>query len=467
MFTFDIDDTEVYRKIHFIGIGGISMSGIALLLKESGFIISGSDRNPNPHTKILEDKGVEIIYEQRASNIKDPDLVIYTDAILPDNVELLAAQELDIPVITRGVFLGALMRNYKHAIAISGSHGKSTVTSMISSVMVNTEYKPTILLGGDLDEISGNTLVGGRDYLITEACEYKANILNFYPSTAIVLNISPDHLDYFKNLDHIVDTFIGYMENLNEDDNAIINIDDNNCLKLINHIKGNVYTFGKDNDQADFNIKNIEYDELGRPSFDIFCPNGEVLNLELKVIGDFNIYNATATAISLLITGVNTDLIVSRLANYKPLHRRMEVVGNYNDSKVLTDYGHHPVEIKNTLDAMAQHKKGKLICAFQPHTYSRTKALLDDFSESFYSADEVIVTEIFAAREKFDPSIHSKDLVDKLLANGVKAHYIKDFPQASEYIQSILNPGDSVITTGCGNPHLLAYMIAEKNVELV
>src|SRR5699024_6843361 len=238
---------------------------------------------------------------------------------------------------------------------ISGSHGKSTVTSMISTVMVNTEHNPTILLGGDLDEISGNTLVGERDYLITEACEYKGNILNFFPTTAIVLNISPDHLDYFKDLNHIIDTFIGYIKNLDENDNAIINIDDENCLHLIEHVKGNVYTFGMDNDKADYNIKNIVHDEIGRPNFDIFCPDGSILNLSLKLVGDFNIYNATATAIALLETGVSPELIISRLKSYKPLHRRMELVGTYNNANVLTDYGHHPIEIKNTLDALAAH----------------------------------------------------------------------------------------------------------------
>lgn len=467
MFTFDLDNRGDINKIHFIGIGGISMSGIALLLHEFGFEVSGSDRKPNPYSVTLEEKGVRISYVQGPENIQAPDLVIYTDAIADDNPELMAAKDLAIPVVTRGVFLGALMRNYKHAIAISGSHGKSTVTSMISSVMVNTKYKPTILLGGDLDEISGNTLVGSRDYLITEACEYKGNILNFFPSTAIVLNISPDHLDYFRDLDHIVDTFIGYMENLGEDDNVVINIDDPNCLSLVDHVKGHVHTFGMDNEDADYNIVNISHDDVGRPSFQILGPGGQRLDLSLQVIGDFNIYNAAATAISLLVTGVDPDLIVERLGKYKPLHRRMELIGEYNQALVLTDYGHHPKEIKSTLDALAQHKKGKLICAFQPHTFSRTKILLDDFSHAFYSADEVIVTEIFPAREKFDPSIKSEDLVKKLVANGVNAKYIKDFPEAKTYIQGVLEAGDTVITTGCGDPHRLAYMVAGLPADLV
>lgn len=465
MFTFDINNTEDIKNIHFIGIGGISMSGIALLLLEHGFTITGSDRKANPHTRSLEAKGAKITYQQSSDNINNPDLVIYTDAILEDNEELVAARTLSVPVVSRGVFLGALMRNYVHSIAISGSHGKSTVTSMVSKVMVGTQYDPTILLGGDLDEIQGNTLVGSKDYLITEACEYKANVLNFYPSTAIILNISADHLDFFTGLEHIVDTFQGFIDNIGENGNLVINIDDENCLKLAKAAKCNVYTFGMENKDADYNITNVSYDDLGRPSFDFVCPGGRVLNMALNVIGDFNIYNAAATTIALLETGVKAELIVERLKEYKPLHRRMEVVGRYNEASIITDYGHHPVEIKNTLDALGQHKTGKLICVFQPHTYSRTKALLDDFAESFYSADEVIVTEIYAARENFDPSIRSEDLVEKLIEKGVKATYIEDFHGAAEYVKQVLNPQDAVLTTGCGNPHELAYMIAGIQID--
>lgn len=465
MFTFDIDDKEKIKEIHFIGIGGISMSGIALLLHESGFRVTGSDKKPNPHTRDLEKRGVKVSYEQKSENIKDPDLVIYTDAILDDNPELMAAKNLNVPVVTRGVFLGSLMKNYVHSIAISGSHGKSTVTSMISKVMVDTEYDPTILLGGDLDEIKGNTLVGSREYLITEACEYKANILNFYPSTAIILNISLDHLDFFKDLNHIKNTFKGFIENAPEDGNLVINLDDDHAKSLIPYAKCHVYSFGMENEDADYNITNVSHDDLGRPSFDLVCPDGDVLDLSIKVIGDFNIYNAAATAISLIVTGVDKAIIKERLAEYKPLHRRMEIVGTCKGANVLTDYGHHPIEIKNTLDALAQHKTGRLVSVFQPHTYSRTKNLLDDFAESFYSADEVVVTEIFAAREKFDPTIKSEDLVEKLLANGVNAKYIQTFAEANDYVQSILKPDDLVITTGCGNPHELAYMIAGVDFE--
>lgn len=464
MFEFNLDDHKI-KNIHFIGIGGVSMSGIAHLLHDCGFNITGSDRDSNPHTRALEKIGIKVLYGQKAENITNPDIVVYTDAIQEKNPELVYAKSLGVPVVTRGVFLGALMRNYKHSIAISGSHGKSTVTSMITSIIAKTKYQPSILLGGDLDVIEGNVLIGGKDYLVTEACEYKANILNYYPSTVIILNISADHLDFYKNLDHIVTTFIGYMKNLDKDSNAIINIDDPNCLPLLDHIAGNIHTFGIENDKASYNIKNIVFDNIGRPSFDL-CHKGEVvIRIDLPVIGRFNLYNAAAAAIAMLVTGVDKKLIVERLKDYKALHRRMEIVGEYKGATIMTDYGHHPKEIKSTLDALAEHKKKRLISVFQPHTYSRTKILLKEFSEAFDSADEVIVTEIYAAREDFDPSIHSEDLVKLLVERGIKAKYIQTFEDASEYIQNIVEEDDVVITTGCGNPHLLAYMVVGKEEE--
>ncbi len=459
MFNFDLDDHSI-KTIHFIGIGGVSMSGIAQLLIDSGFKITGSDRESSPHTEKLEQLGAEIYIGQKAENIKNPDIIVYTDAILPDNEELKEALKKDIPVVTRGVFLGALMKNYKHSIAISGSHGKSTVTSMISTVLANSKYKPSILLGGDLDFIDGNVLVGDRDFLITEACEYKANILNYYPSTVIVLNVSSDHLDFFKNLDHIIETFQGYMDNISPEGNAIINIDEENCLPLIPHVKGKVHTFGIENKEADFNITEV-INHKGKCSFTLRYHGDKSLSLNLPIIGEFNVYNAAASAIALLVTGVNKDLIVERLSNYKALHRRMEVVGSYKGAEVMTDYGHHPIEIKATLDALKEADYENIICVFQPHTYSRTKALLEEFSQCFDSADEIIVTEIYAAREHLDPTIHSKDLVKLLVEKNKNARYIQTFEETKDYLWSKLNPEDLVITTGCGIPHKLAYMLVE------
>jgi len=459
LFKFDIEDKK-YKKIHFIGIGGVSMSGIALLLCKSGYQISGSDRSETKYLEHLRDNNVEIHIGQKAENITDQDLFVYTDAIAEDNEELIAAKNTGKHVVSRGEFLGALMRNYKRAIAVSGSHGKSTTTSMISKILVDAQADASILLGGMLDEIDGNVLVGNSDILLTEACEYKANILYFYPSTVIILNIDEDHLDYYKDLNHIVETFIGYMKNLDENSKAIINIDDENTHRLLKHVKGQVITFGQHKD-AVYRIQNIDYTDNGFPRFEL-VKDGKVMSFEIEILGNYNIYNAASAAIASLENGISLEVIQESLKNYHSLHRRMETVGTYEGATIMTDYGHHPVEIKNTLHSLQKMKKNRIVSVFQPHTFSRTKALLNDFAESFYEADEVIVTEIFPAREKFDPSIKSEDVVDKLKENGVNARYIKDFEEAKQYIQSTIQEGDICMTTGCGNPDVLAEMIVKE-----
>ena len=463
MFTFDFKNNN-YKKIHFIGIGGISMSGIAKLLLNKGYQISGSDRNTSKEIQHLQQLGVKVYIGQRRENIKNPDLIIYTDAILPDNEELIRAKELNVPCVTRGQFLGALMRNYLHSIAISGSHGKSTTTSMISKILINSPFNPSILIGGNLDDIDGNVLCGSEDYLVTEACEFKANILHYYPSMAIILNIDADHLDFYKNIDHIVDTFIGYMKNLDENSKAIINIDDKNCLPLLEHIKGEAITFGMNNEKATYNITNISFDKVGHPCFDIENKKFGRHHFCLNIIGRHNIYNAAAAITATYETGIDVETIKNAIKEYRNLHRRMEVYGTIGDEKkavILTDYGHHPREIKSCLSSIAEHKKGRLVCIFQPHTYSRTKLLLNDFAKCFDDCDEVIVTEIYAAREKYDPTIHSIDLVEKLNKNKINAIYLKTFEEARDYIFETFKDNDTIITTGCGNPHVLAKMIVD------
>ena len=394
MFLFNIDEKK-YPHIHFIGIGGVSMSGIAALLIHNGYQVTGSDREAGDETAHLEKLGAKIVIGQRRENIQSPDLVVYTDAIADDNEELIAARELNIPVVTRGVFLGALMRNYVHSIAISGSHGKSTTTSMISKILIHTDVNPSILLGGNLDEIQGNVHMGSREYLVTEACEFKANILNYYPSLAVILNIDADHLDFYRDVDHIIETFISYMKNMSEDSVSILNLDDANTRQLIPHIRGKMVGFSAKDPTAKYFASDISYDHLGHPCFTLYVDGEKTLDFHLNVIGKYNIYNALAAIAATAETGIPLETVQKYLNAYSGLHRRMEYIGDYNGMGVMTDYGHHPTEIKATLEALRPHVKGKLICAFQPHTYSRTKRLMDDFAEALYDADEIIVTEIY------------------------------------------------------------------------
>lgn len=460
MFEFNLDKHN-YKHIHFIGIGGISMSGLAQLLIAKGYKVSGSDRSNSKIINHLKELGAKIYIGQKKENITNPDLVIYTDAILEDNEELVAAKKLDAPVVTRGVFLGALMRNYQNSIAVSGSHGKSTTTSMISKILIHSDVNATILLGGELDEMKGNVRVGDEKYLVTEACEYKGNIRYYYPQTLIVLNIDEDHLDYYKDLEDIVDTFKEYLDNQDENSLTIANLNEENNRLIFDSVKGRLITYAQENDDADYNAINIKFDDIGRPNFDLKFPDGSLNHFELGVIGRHNINNAMASIISTYENGIPLEVIQRNLVKYTGLDRRMEIVGEVDGATIMTDYGHHPSEIQVTLDAVAEHTKGKLICVWQPHTYSRTKSLFDDFLNCFDSADEVIITDIYAAREKFDPTIHSKDVVEALVKKGINAKYIGEFEDARDYLYKEISKDDLVLTTGCGNPDVLARMIVE------
>lgn len=464
MFEFKLDEHEV-SNVHFIGIGGISMSGIAALLLNKGYNVSGSDRSMSDIVKNLENHGAKIYIGQSKNNINNPDLVIYTDAILDDNEELIAARNLDVPVVSRGVFLGALMRNYENSIAISGSHGKSTTTSMISKILLNSKENPTVLLGGELEDLEGNVHVGDEKFLVTEACEYKGNIRYYFPQTLIVLNIDQDHLDYYKNLDHIVDTFKEYLRNQDENSITISNLNEANNRLIFDSVQGRLITYGQENDEADYVAKNIKFDEIGRPNFDLKMKDGSIEHFELGVIGRHNINNAMASIIATYENGIDIETIRKNIKAYKGLNRRMQILGHVNDATIMTDYGHHPSEIDVTLKALREHTDGKLVCIWQPHTYSRTKTLFNDFLKCFDGADEVVVTDIYAAREKFDPTIHSKDVVDALVKKGVNAKYLGTFEEARDYVYQIAKPSDLIITTGCGNPDVLAKMIVNDYIK--
>lgn len=464
MFEFKLDEHEV-SNVHFIGIGGISMSGIASLLLNKGYNVSGSDRSMSDIVKNLENHGAKIYIGQSKNNINNPDLVIYTDAILDDNEELIAARSLDVPVVSRGVFLGALMRNYENSIAISGSHGKSTTTSMISKILLNSKENPTVLLGGELEDLEGNVHVGDEKFLVTEACEYKGNIRYYFPQTLIVLNIDQDHLDYYKNLDHIVDTFKEYLKNQDENSITISNLNEANNRLIFDSVQGRLITYAQENDEADYVAKNIKFDEIGRPNFDLKMKDGSFEHFELGVIGRHNINNAMASIIATYENGIDIETIRKNIKAYKGLNRRMQILGHVNDATIMTDYGHHPSEIDVTLKALREHTDGKLVCIWQPHTYSRTKTLFNDFLKCFDGADEVVVTDIYAAREKFDPTIHSKDVVDALVKKGINAKYLGTFEEARDYVYQIAEPSDLIITTGCGNPDVLAKMIVNDYMK--
>lgn len=461
MFYFNLEQHD-FKKVHFIGIGGVSMSGIAELLKDKGYAVTGSDRGTNKYIAHLEYIGIPVTIGQKAENITDQDLFIFTDAIPETNAELIAARATGHPVVSRGRFLGALMRNYRRSIAVSGSHGKSTTTSIITKILLEAQADPTILLGGSLDEIAGNVHTGSSDLFLAEACEYKGNIRYYYPQYAVILNIDEDHLDYFKNLDHIVEAFISYMKNLGEHATALINLDDENCRKLLPELPCKAVTFAMQAAHAMYHVQSITFDALGHPTFEAVLPDGTILPLTLKIIGRYNLYNVIAAVAVTHQAGIPLKAIKAGIEAYTPLHRRMEILGTFNDATVMTDYGHHPKEIRSTLEALSEHKVKRLICVFQPHTYSRTLTLMDDFAEAFYRADAVVITDIMGAREVDDGSVHATDLVKRLKDNGVNVAYCPSFNDVEDFLCTRVEAGDLILTTGCGNIDELAYhMVGE------
>lgn len=462
MFIFSINDHK-YRHVHFIGIGGISMSGLAEILLAEGYKVSGSDMNNGPVIERLRSIGADIYIGHNKKNINGADLVIYTDAISNDNEELLEAiNNRDITVVDRATFLGALMKNYENPIAISGTHGKTTTTSMVATILNDSHMNPTILLGGQLDEIGGNIKLGDKNILLTEACEYKGNILKFYPNIAVILNMEEDHLDYYKNINHIVNTFAQYAKNIKENGNLIINVDDKNHKKVIGNTNANIITFAINN-KADYTAENISLTEDGFPRFMLNKKSECLYPVKLSVMGIHNIYNALASIAVADTLGIPMDVILSSIEKFKGTHRRLEFKGFINGIKIIDDYAHHPTEIKASLKALRNSTQNKIWCIFQPHTYSRTKLLLDSFAESFSDANKVIVPDIYAAREKDNGIIHSINLVEALIKNGTDAEYISSFENIESYILSNAKSGDVVVTMGAGNVYKIGEDLLENN----
>lgn len=449
-------------NIHFIGIGGISMSALAEICLNKGYTVSGSDMNESYLLDKLRGQGANIHVGQCRENISDNiDMVVYTAAIHPENPELMAAKEKNILTMDRAAFLGQVMREYKNPIAVSGTHGKTSTTSMLSTIFEYAKLDPTILVGGNLNIIGGNVKIGASDHFITEACEYVDSFLNFNPKISIVLNIEEDHLDYFSGLDEIKASFNKFGKLLPSDGYFIINGDDANTNDILHEVKANVIKYGR-NTSNDVIIKNINFNDNGYGVFELEYKGEDLGKFELSVPGLHNIYNATAAIMTAFVSDISLDTIRENITLYKGVGRRFETKGYYKDVLVIDDYAHHPTELKATLSAAKKLNKANLWCVFQPHTYTRTKSLLDSFAEAFYSADKVIITDIYAAREDDPGDIHAKDLVEKLYHNNVDAIYISKFEDIVEYLRENLEHNDLVITAGAGTVYQVADLLVDK-----
>lgn len=438
-------------RIYFIGIGGISMSGLAEILLSEGFTVSGSDRAPSDLTRMLEDRGVNVFYGQKIENLtKDIDLVVYTAAIKSDNPELLAAHKLNIPMLTRAELLGQMMKNYETPVAVSGTHGKTTTTSMISQILLSAEADPTLSIGGIYRPIGGNIRVGASELFVTEACEYTNSFLSFFPKIGIILNIEEDHLDFFKDLADIRNSFHRFAQLLPADGTLIINGDIERCEELTEGLSCKVITYGLSSG-SDYSASQVTYDESGFPSFILSRQSGGERKFSLRVHGDHNILNALAAIALADLLGLSDEVIHAGLAAFTGTDRRFEYKGQVNGVNIIDDYAHHPTEIRATLSAAAQYPHRRLWCVFQPHTYTRTKAFLEEFASALSLADEIILADIYAAREKDTLGISSETLQEKIRSLGHSCHYFPTFEAIENYLLKNCTKDDLLITMGAGD----------------
>lgn len=450
------------QHIHFVGIGGISMSGLAEILNYEGFNVSGSDIKESAITTHLRNQGVNVIIGQKAENITDQtNIVVYTAAVKADNPELVAAKEKGITIIERATLLGAIMNKYKNSVAVSGTHGKTTTTSMISEIVIAAKLDPTITVGGMLKSIGGNIRLGSSDYFVAEACEYFDSFLHFKPYIGVILTVDADHLDYFKNLENIRHSFHKFAGNISENGAIVINTAIENYKELVQDLKPRVIAYSSNTKDADVYADNIEISTDGKYSFDIYHNGKYECHISLNVPGKHNVDNALAAYSAATVFGIDNSYIVQGLQNYGGTDRRFQYKGKYKNVTVVDDYAHHPTEVRATLAAAKNMKKNKVWCIFQPHTYSRTYNLLDEFAESFDDADKIILADIYAAREKDTGLIHSSALADKIKERGKDAVYVGDFDKIIEYVKENCSDDDLLITMGAGD----IYLLGEKLVK--
>ena len=452
------------KQVHCVGIGGIGLSAIAEILLARGITVTGSDMKESEITDRLIEAGAHIFLGHRAKNVDGADLVVFSAAVSSDNPEIIRAEKLQIPLMTRAEMLGALMRECENSIAVAGTHGKTTTTSMISLILENAGKNPTILVGGNLTEIGGNVKVGGNDYFITEACEYMDSFLNLFPSIEIILNIDSDHLDYFKDIEHIVNSF-GKFAKLVPKTGLIIAYDSNPFVKSVIKDLPNVVTFGL-NEGCNYYASNILFDSSGMPQFHVGSKGERLCSIQLSVPGEHNVLNALASFACCRELGIDTQIIADTLENYSGTQRRFDVIGITKDNiKIVDDYAHHPAEIKATLEAAQNVPHKKLWCLFQPHTYTRTIALFDEFASAFDAADVLIMAEIYASREKNIYKISSKQLVEEIKRRYPlkAAHYFNNFDEIASYVIDNAKDGDLVITMGAGDIYKVAELILEKD----
>jgi UDP-N-acetylmuramate--alanine ligase len=448
------------RKIHFVGIGGSGMSGIAEVLLNLGYQVTGSDLKESPVIKHLEELGGKIYYSHHADNINNADVVVMSTAILNDNPEIIAAREKKVPVIPRAEMLSELMR-MKSGIAIAGSHGKTTTTSLVASILARAGMDPTIVNGGILNSLGTNAKLGQGEFLVAEADESDGSFLLLSPVIAIVTNIDLEHLDYFRDMDHIKETYLQFINKVPFYGSSIICLDEPNIQSIIPGIKKKFITYGLKT-QADMVAKNIQIKPM-EIQFDVVYRGRDLGHFNLRAAGIHNVYNALAAITCALELGIDEEKIRETLQEFKGVKRRFQIKAEANDIMVIDDYGHHPTEIEATLNAARSGWNRRIVLAFQPHRFTRTKALIEQFGKCFYQADELIIGPIYPAGEKPIPGITGESIVESAKKYGHKnVRYIPEKTKILEHILSVVKPGDMVFTMGAGDIWQVGESLIEK-----
>ncbi|MCR5508436.1 MAG: UDP-N-acetylmuramate--L-alanine ligase [Lachnospiraceae bacterium] len=456
-------DYEHPVRVHFIGIGGISMSGLAEILLDRGFEVSGSDRAPSEITGILEEKGIKVFYGQKASNISDDiKLVVYTAAIHEDNEEFAEAKRRGIPILKRAELLGQIMGNYEVSVAVAGTHGKTTTTSMVTDILMAADLDPTVSVGGMLREIGGNIRIGRSGYFVTEACEYTNSFLSFKPTANIILNIEEDHLDFFKDIEDIRSSFRRFAGLLPKEGILVINSDIDRYKEITDGLECNVLTVSpSEGADAGYTATDVSFDGSGCASFTVIrsaeaagicgLEEGAAGRYELKVPGGHNIGNALAAIALAEFLGIDSDKIASGFLAFRGTDRRFQIKGKLGEATVIDDYAHHPTEIRATLSTAANYPHERIICVFQPHTYSRTKAFFDEFVDALKGADIIVLAPIYAARETDTLGISSDMISEALKKIGKESYSFSTFSEIEEFLRKKSCKGDLLITMGAGD----------------
>lgn len=448
--------------VHFIGIGGISMSGLAEILLKENFQISGSDAKSSDIIDNLISMGAIVNIGQSKDNITDDiDLVVYTAAVHEDNPEFAECVSRNLPMLTRAQLLGQIMNNYKYSIAVSGTHGKTTTTSMLSHIFMEADTDPTISVGGILDSIGGNVRVGQSPYFVTEACEYTNSYHSLFPYISIILNVDADHLDFFSGIDEIIESFHTFAGNLPDNGHLIVNGDMSCISKVTDGLNCNIITFGMD-ESNNYRAIDIEADEQGHMNYTLVVNGVKQDRVHINIGGTHNVSNSLAAIAAADILGVERDNCLSGLSCFSGAHRRFEYKGTIGNVTVVDDYAHHPTEIKATLTTATNTPHNELWVVFQPHTYTRTKALFNEFADALKGFDHVIIVDIYAAREKDTGLVHAKDLADAIKDLGTDARYLSSFAAVENYLLKNCKKNDLLITMGAGD----VYLIGEELLGL-